>query len=103
MTEPCPSRVSARTRTPIAAADQGVYLKRLHSKKKARAGYASNVTTKIREIRELLGDDQNLQTVKDELVHAVITFNKFRLLVLSKGYRSHRGMSQLFDETRKRL
>ena len=51
----------------------------------------------------MLGDDQNLQTVKDELVHAVIAFDKFRLLVRIKGYRSHGGMSQLFDETPKRL
>ena len=51
----------------------------------------------------MLGDDQNLQTVKDELVHAAIVFDKFRLLVRIKGYRSHGGMSQLFDETRKRL
>ena len=68
MTEPCRSRVSARTRRPIATVDQGVYFERLHSKKKARAGHASNVTAKIREITEMLGDDQNLQTVKDKLV-----------------------------------
>ena len=58
MTEPCPSRVSARTRRPIARVDQGVYLERLHSKKKARAAHASNVTAKIREITVMLGDDQ---------------------------------------------
>ena len=33
----------------------------------------------------MLGDDQNLQTFKDELVHAVIAFDKFRLLVQIKG------------------
>ena len=88
---------------PIATVDQGVYLESLHSKKRTRAGYASNVTAQIREITEMLGDDQNLQTVKDELVHAVIAFDKFRLLVRIKGYRSHGGMSQLFDETPKRL
>ena len=43
----------------------------------------------------MLGDDQNLQTVKDELVHAVIAFDKFRLLVRVKGDRSHGGMSHL--------
>ena len=62
VTEPCPSRVSAHTRRPVAMVDQGVYLER----KKARAGHASNVTAKIREIREItetLGDDQNLETV----------------------------------------
>ena len=64
MTEPCRSRVSARTRRPIATVDQGVYLERLHSKKKARDGHASNVTAKIREITEMLGDDQNLTAVK---------------------------------------
>ena len=63
VTEPCPSRVSAHTRRPVAMVDQGVYLERLHSKKKARAGHASNVTAKIREITEMLGDDQNLETV----------------------------------------
>ena len=78
VTEPCPSRVSARTRRPTATVDQGVYLERLHSKKKTRAGYASNVTAKITEITEMLGDDQNLQTVKDKLVHVVIAFNKFK-------------------------
>ena len=78
MTEPCPSRVSASKRRLIAMVDQGVYLERLHSKKKARAGYAPNVTAKIRDITEMLGDDQNLQTVKDKLVHAVIAFDKFK-------------------------
>ena len=78
MTEPCRSRVSARTRRPIATVDQGVYLERLHSKKKARAGHASNVTAKIREITEMLGEDQNLTAVKDKLVHAVIAFDKFK-------------------------
>ena len=71
MTEPCPSRLSACTRRPICTVAQVVYLARLHSKKKARAGYASNVTAKIREITEMLGDDQNLQTVKDKLFHGV--------------------------------
>ena len=33
----------------------------------------------------MLGDDQNLQTFKDELVHTVIAFDKFRLLVQIKG------------------
>ena len=74
----CRSRVSARTRRPIATVDQGVYLERLHSKKKARAGHASIVTAKIREITEMLGDDQNLTAVKDKLVHAVIAFDKFK-------------------------
>ena len=78
MTEPCPSRFSACTRRPIATVDQGVYLERLHSKKNTRAGYASNVTVKIREITEMLGDHQNLQTVEDKLVHAVIAFDKFK-------------------------
>ena len=78
VTEPCPSRVSARTRRPIATVDRGVHLERLHLKKKTRAGYASNVTAKIREITEMLGDDQNLQAVKDKLVHAVIAFDKFK-------------------------
>ena len=77
-TEPCPSRVSSRTRRPIATVDQGVYLERLHSKKKIRAGYVSNVAAKVREITEMLVDDQNLQTVKDKLVHAVIAFDKFK-------------------------
>ena len=78
VTEPCQGRVSVRTKRPIATVDQGVYLERLHSKKKTRAGYASNVTAKIREITELLDGDQNLQTVKDKLVHAVIGFDKFK-------------------------
>lgn len=73
VTEPCPSRVSARTRRLIATVDQGMYLERLHLKKKTRAGYA-----KIREITEMLGDDQNLQTIKDKLVHAGIAFDNFK-------------------------
>ena len=55
-----------------------MYLERLHSKKKTRSGFASNVTAKIREITEMLGDDENLQTIKDKLLHAVIAFNKFK-------------------------
>ncbi|XP_068734645.1 uncharacterized protein [Montipora capricornis] len=77
-TEPCPSRVSSRTRRPIATVDQGVYLERLHSKKNIRAGYVSNVAAKVGEITEMLVDDQNLQTVKDKLVHAVVAFDKFK-------------------------
>ena len=30
------------------------------------------------KLGRLLGDDQNLQTVKDKLVHAVIAFDKFK-------------------------
>ena len=56
---------------PIATVDQGVYLERLHSKKKIIAGFSSNVATKVRETTERLADDQNLQ-----LVHAVIAFDK---------------------------
>ena len=67
-TEPIPHRVS-RVRRPNVA---GVQLERLRSKKKARAGFASNVTVKIREITELLTEDRNLLTVKEKLVHAVI-------------------------------
>ena len=81
VTEPYPSRVSARTRRPIATLDQGVYLESLHSKKKTRAGDASNATAPIKEISEMLGDDQNLQTVKNKLVHAVIAFDKLKRLI----------------------
>ena len=57
---------------------KGVYLERLHSKKKTTAVYASNVTAKIRETIEMLGDDQNLQTVKNTLVYLVCAFDKFK-------------------------
>jgi len=73
-TEPIPHRVS-RVRRPNVA---GVQLERLRSKKKARAGFASNVTVKIREITELLTDDRNLSTVKEKLVHAVIAFDRLK-------------------------
>ena len=53
-------------------------LRRLCSKKKARSGFASNVTVKIREITELLTDDRNLSTVQEKLVHAVIVFDRLK-------------------------
>ena len=56
----------------------GARLERLCSKKKARSGFASKVTIKIREITELLTDDENLSTVKEKLVHAVIPFDRLK-------------------------
>ena len=87
MTEPCPSRVSARTRRQIVTVDQGLHLERLHSKKRTIACYASNVIGKIREITEMLGDDQNLQTIKDKLVHAVIAFKNLKRLISIIGLK----------------
>ena len=64
-------------------------LRRLCSKKKARSGFASNVTVKIREMTELLTDDRNLSTVQEKLVHAVIVFDRLNLrkLTLSIGQK----------------
>ena len=56
----------------------GAQLERLCSKKKARAGFASNVTIKIREITELFTDDRNLWTVKEKFVHAVVAFERLK-------------------------
>ena len=77
-TEPIPHRVSRVRRPNVARELAGARLERLRSKKKARAGFASNVTVKIREITELLTDDRNLSTVKEKLVHAVIAFDRLK-------------------------
>ena len=67
-TEPIPHRVYvSRVRRPNVARElAGARLERLRSKKKVRAGFASNVTVKIREITELLTDDRNLSTVTEK-------------------------------------
>ena len=77
-TEPIPHRVSRARRPNVARELAGARLERLGSKTKARAGFASNVTVKIREILELLTDDRNLSTVKEKLVHAVIAFDRLK-------------------------
>ena len=77
-TEPIPHRVSRAGRPNVVRELAGARLERLRSKKKARAGFASNVTVKIREITELLTDDRNLSTVKEKLVHAVIAFDRLK-------------------------
>ena len=82
-TEPIPHRVSRVRRPNVARELAGARIERLRSKKKARAGFASNVTVKIREITELLTDDRNLSTVKEKLVHAVIAFTGLRKLTLT--------------------
>ena len=77
-TEPIPRRISRVRRPNVARELDGARLERLRSKKKARSGFASNVTVKIREIIELLTDDGNLSTVKEKLVHAVIAFDRLK-------------------------
>ena len=77
-TEPIPHRVSRAGRPNVVRELAGARLERLRSKKKARAGFASNVTVKIREITELLTDDRNISTVKEKLVHAVIAFDRLK-------------------------
>ena len=77
-TEPIPHRVSRVRRPNVARELVGARLERLRSKRKVRAGFASNVTVKIREITELLTDDRNLSTVKEKLVHAVIAFDRLK-------------------------
>ena len=77
-TEPILHQVSRVRRPNVAWELAGARLERLRSKKKARAGFASNVTVKIREITELLTDDRNLSTVKENLVHAVIAFDRLK-------------------------
>ena len=77
-TEPIPHWVSRVRRPNVARELAGARVERLRSKKKVRAGFASNVTVKIREITELLTDDRNLSTVKEKLVHAVIAFDRLK-------------------------
>ena len=79
-TEPIPHWVYvSRVRRPNVARElAGARLERLRSKKKVRAGFASNVTVKMREITELLTEDRNLSTVKEKLVHAVIAFDRLK-------------------------
>ena len=73
--EPIPHRVSRVRRPNVARELDGARLERLLSKKKARSGFASNITVKI---TELLADDRNLSTVKEKLVHAVIAFDRLK-------------------------
>jgi len=66
-TEPIPHQISPVRRPTIARELDRQQLERLRSKKKARSGFAANVTVKIREITELLTDNRNLLTVKEKL------------------------------------
>ena len=66
-TEPIPHQISPVRRRTIAQELDGARLERLRSKKKARSGFAANVSVKIREITELLTDNRSLSTVKEKL------------------------------------
>ena len=76
---PVPRCKSTRVRRPNVTLDlEGVYLERLCSKKDARSGFASYVSTRVREITDLLSNKRNLQAVKEKLAHAIKAFDNFK-------------------------